>query len=321
MKNFKTKLLTLTLAILMLLSLVACSPEEPETTTVRIYTLNGTTGFGFAKLMNDYTGKTDYEISVQTDPDVVTKALIAGEIDIAALPTNAAANLYKRTNGEIQILAINTLGCFHLLSKNGAITDLSQLAGRTIYTPAQNPYFVTKYLFEQKGIQVTVDSSKYAQPETLKNAVASGMVDYAVLPEPMVTIAKSAAKNQGVTINSFDLASVWSSVSSEKLTIGCIVARKEFIQSNPDAVTKFLTEYKASIEFMNANVEEAAQMIVDQGIFANAAVAKNAIPRCNVVYLDGAEMKTAMHNYISILANISSTYSVPNDGFYYIANQ
>lgn len=316
------RILALTLALLMLFSFSACKDkkqnnEEPNG-PVRIYTLNGTTGFGMAKLMNDYAGKEDYTITVQTNPEVVLQALVAGEIDIAALPTNAAANLYKRTNGGVQILAINTLGCFHLLSNaSNPITDFAQLEGKTVYTPAQNPYFVMKYLCQQKGVNVNIDSTTYAQPDALKNAVASGAVELAVLPEPMVTIAKSAANQNGRPLATLDLAPVWNSVSNENLVIGCVVARKEFIDARPDAVAKFLTEYKASIEFMNANVAEAAQMVVAQGIFANATVAQNAIPKCNVVYLDGAAMKNAMHNYIGILASIDTMYTVPDDNFYY----
>lgn len=317
------RILALTLALIMLFSVASCNKKEKDdpgaSGPVRVYTLNGTTGFGMAKLMNDYAGKEDYSFAVQTDPEVVTKALIAGDIDIAALPTNAAANLYKRTNGAIQILAINTLGCFHLIS-NAAnpITDFSQLEGQTVYAPAQNPYFVLKYLCQQKGINVNIDSTTFAKPDALKDAVASGTVALAVLPEPMVTIAKAAAKNQGNTLTTLDLAPVWESVSNQELVIGCVVARKEFIEARPDAVAKFLTEYKASIEYLNANAADAAQMIAAQGIFANATVAQNAIPRCNVVYLDGTAMKNAMHNYMGILATIDTMYALPGDDFYYI---
>ena len=61
---------------------------------VNIMTLNGTTGFGMAKLIADKTAGTavlNYNISVETDASNVTAALINGSVDIAALPTNAAS--------------------------------------------------------------------------------------------------------------------------------------------------------------------------------------------------------------------------------------
>ena len=63
-------------------------------------------------------------------------------------------------------------------------------------------------------------------------------------------------------------------------------------------------------------------MIVDAGIFANATVAQKAIPKCNVAYLDGEEMKSAMETYLGVLKTVapqSIGNDLPDDGFYYIA--
>ncbi len=319
-----TRILTLSLALILLFSFAACNTPDPDAPTVRVYTLNGTTGFGMAKMMNDHMGKTDYQFIVQTDASVITAALLSGDVDIAALPTNAAANLYNKSQGQIQILAINTLGCLYLLDGSGnPVTDFSQLAGKTVYTPAQNPSFILKYLKDAKGVDFTIDSATYTQPEALKNAVVAGQVDLFVLPEPMVTVVKNATKGQGKTFSTIDLTEVWNTVSDQALVQGCIVARKEFIDANPALITSFLTEYKASIEFMQTNTAEAAQMVADQGIFANANVAKLAIPNCNVTYMDGVDMKNAMKSYINALYTVAPASvgnAIPDDGFYYNAN-
>ncbi len=168
---------------------------------INVYTLNGTTGFGMAKLMNDAkAGNTteEYNFSVQSDASVVTTALINGSADIAALPTNAASNVYNKTNGGVCVLAVNTLGCLYLLtSDEESVTSFADLRGKTVYVPAQNPTFIFKYLCEANGLtvgsDVIIDSTTYAQPAALKDAVAAGLVDVAVLPEPMVTIAINTA--------------------------------------------------------------------------------------------------------------------------------
>ena len=158
------KLISLLLATLMLLTLLsACKPKAPE--TINVYTLNGTTGFGMAKLMNDNKTDGKYTITVKTDASEVTAALINGDVDIAALPTNAAANVYNKTAGGVKILAVNTLGCLYLLTKEGiTVSSFEDLRGKTVCVPAQNPTFIFTDLCKKNnlipGTDITIDSTK-----------------------------------------------------------------------------------------------------------------------------------------------------------------
>ena len=337
----KTRLLSIVLAAILLFSMISCNffkddiPEsnEPATNpTINVYTLNGTTGFGMAKLMSDAKSGTTtekYNFSVQTDASNVTAAILNGSADIAALPTNAAANLYNKSEGGVVVLAVNTLGCLYLLTnQNETITSFESLRGKTVYVPAQNPTFIFTYLCQQNGLKIgediTINSSTYAQPAALKDAVAAGLVDIAVLPEPMVTIAINTAKNteNGTTItNAMDLTAEWNKVSPEgSLVQGCVVVRRAFLEQYPEAVENFLKEYKASITYLSTNVDEASQMIVDNGIFTNAGVAKKALPNCNVCFLDGDAMKSAMQTYLEVLFGIAPASvggKLPEDSFYY----
>ena len=336
----KTRLLSICLIAALLFSMTSClsfgkaEKEENNTPapTVNIYTLNGTTGFGMAKLMNDAKeGKTSkaYHFNVQSDASVVTSALLNGSADIAALPTNAAANLYNKSNGEIVVLAVNTLGCLYLLTnENATVNSFADLQGKTVYVPAQNPTFIFTYLCKQNGLEVgkdvLIDSTTYAQPAALKDAVAAGLVDIAVLPEPMVTIAINTAKNannETVITNAMDLTEEWNKVSpAGSLVQGCVVVRRDFLEKNPETVSNFLIAYKASINYLSTNLDSAAQMIVDNGIFTSAPVAKKALPNCNVCFLDGDAMKSAMETYLGILNSIAPASiggKLPAADFYY----
>ncbi len=325
------RILSLVLAVLLLIPVLAsCKGEEPG--TIRVYTLNGTTGFGMAKLMSDNAADTSetkaYEFKVESDVSNVTAALINGDADIAALPTNAAANVYQKTNGGVKVLAINTLGCLYMLTTDGStVSSFEDLRGKTIYAPAQNPTFILKYLCEKNGLtvgtDVTIDSTSYAQAANLKDAVAAGAVAIAVLPEPMVTMATAAAKQNNVTVNNtMDLTVEWNKVTTEgSLVQGCIVVRTEFLEKNPKAVKRFLEAYEASINYLSENTADAAKLIVENKIFANAAVAEKAIPKCNVCYIDGEDMKARMQNYISILFGIAPASvggALPDDALYYV---
>ena len=103
------------------------------------------------------------------------------------------------------------------------------------------------------------------------------------------------------------------------LTMGCLIVRKDFAEQHKEAFNAFLNEYKESTNFTNSKVEEAAALSEKYDIMP-AAVAKKAIPNCNIVYIDGNDMKAKIPDFLNVLftANKKSVGgSVPGDDFYY----
>lgn len=303
-------------------------PQETVKTDVKVMVLNGTTGFGIAPLMDKNAkgeAANNYTFSVETDASNITAALINGSVDMAALPTNAAAALSAKKPGAIQVLAVNTLGVLYLMSsENETITSMEDLRGKTVYCPAQNPSFIFSYLCRQNGLvpgtDVTIDTTSYAQPADLRTALAAGQVDIAVLPEPMVTIAKSA--NAGLSVD-LDLTAEWDKCTTPgSLAQGCIVVRTAFAQEHPEAVKAFLGEYEISINYVKENPSEAGAMIEAQGVFAKGAVAAAAIPNCNICFLTGEEMKAKLTQFYTVLHSVAPASvgnAIPGDDLYYIA--
>lgn len=293
-------------------------PELP----VRVYTLNGTTGFGMAGLIADANeGKAalNYSFSVESDPSVVSAALVSGDCDVAALPTNAAAALYNKTGGQVQVLALNTRGVLYVLTDGSVQADsLEDLAGQTVYAPAQNPSFILEALCRAKGAELTIDNS-YAQPAELNAAVAAGKVSIAVLPEPMVTVV--CAQNPALQV-AIDLSAEWDEVMEPgSLVQGCVVVRREFAEAHGAEIACFLEEYGRSVELLSEDAQAAAQKIEEAGIFANAAVAAKAIPRCNICFVTGEEMQRQLSVFLRSMfetAPQSVGGSIPGDDFYYI---
>lgn len=337
-RNSIRTLTALLLALVMIFALAACgeqqkteptpspAPEADASLPVNVMVLNGTTGFGMAGLISEReagNAALNYSFSVETDASNITAALVNGTADIGALPTNAAAALYNKTEGKVQVLALNTLGVLYLVSDGSdAITSMEDLRGKTVYAPAQNPTFIFQALCEKNGLKVgediTIDNT-YAQPADLNTAVSSGEVSLAVLPEPMVTIARNANDKLAVAL---DLTAEWDKVAPEgSLVQGCVVVRTEFAQEHPVEVAKFLEEYKASVDLLTSDVASAAQKIEETGVFAKAAVAQKAIPNCNVCFITGAEMQSAMAEFLNIMAEVAPQSiggAVPADDFYCI---
>ena len=238
------RLSALMLAMLLLLSFAACGGKDggedsdvtdaPETNYERevktkIAALNGPTGLGLAEIKADRSYA--YDVEYYSDPQEVGPLLIKGEVDIAALPLNMAANLYKKTDGKIKMLAINTLGVLHVLSKDDSIKSVADLKGKTVYSSGQGatPEYIVNYILRKNGLEpgkdVTIEY-KTAHNELATLAV-EGSVDICILPEPFVS--KVLSKNESYK-RVLDLTEEWGKVSSAKLAQGCLVARADYIE-------------------------------------------------------------------------------------------
>ena len=168
----------------------------------------------------------------------------------------------------------------------------------------------------EPGTDVTIEYK--ADHSELAASILSGDAKIAVLPEPFVTQVTTKDPNVKVALN---LTDEWDKVAGDKsvLTMGCLAVRKDFVEQNKEAFDAFLEEYKASVDFTNSHVEEAAELSEKYDIMP-AAVAAKAIPNCNIVYMDGDEMKQKMPDFLNILytANPKSVGGeLPGEDFYY----
>ena len=329
------RLLALTLALILALPLCACAGGEVEETLahedtapadfteIRVAVLNGTTGFGIAPLYSDIQSGNDHNMNAKidfyADATLVAPLVIGGSVDIAAVPTNLAATLYNKTKGGIEVLAVNTLGVLYLIENGETVKSLSDLAGKTVYLPGSgsNPEYVLKTLLELSGLtdKVTLDYT-YATPDELTAALASGKASLGVLPEPKVTAAMT--KNASLKV-AVDFSKEWKTLTGTELVQGCIIARKEFIDAHPVAVDNFLKAYEESVNTLNSDPEKAAAAVVAAGIAANENLVKNALPRCNITYLVGDEMKNALNEFWGALyAQVPSSVggALPDDGIF-----
>ncbi len=168
------------------------TPDKTATTAtaekINIGYFPGTTGLGMVKMINDADSK--YSFTQYTGPDTIIPAFAKGDIQIAALPTNAAPNVFKATNEKAQLLAINTLGVLYICTNGVNINSIADLAGKTIYVPEQAPKLVLKFILDQAGVTGYTLNEEY-NLDMLPNAIASDKVAIALLPEPKVTVAQN----------------------------------------------------------------------------------------------------------------------------------
>ncbi len=327
----KKILVYMLVSVLILGTLTSCSKTKNEntesisqnsSTLVNIVALNGPTGMGMAYLNNQSdTGNSKYKytISYANSPDEITGQLIAGNIDIAAVPINLASVLFNKTEGEILTCALNTLGVLYIVEKGNTIKSIKDLEGKTIIASGKGstPEYILNRILECNDLLGKVSVEYVAEHDEAISSLASGSANIIMIPEPKVTAAK--AKIEGVTV-ALDLTKLWSETTNTKLVQGAIVVRKTFALKHPEIVDAFLEEYKASVNFTNDSPKEAAKLIAQYEIIPNEQIALAAIPNCHIVYIDGNEMHAAMNDMLVTLhkANPQSVGGkLPGDDIFY----
>ena len=327
------KLISILLTLLLVLSFAGCgtkdvdsTPSVPEKldTKVNIYGISGPTGVGLANLMEKAEkgeGNLKYNIALAANNDEIVAKIKNGEADIAAVATNLASTLYNATNGGVQVLAINTLGVLNVVTKGYEVDSIDDLKGLTIYSTGQgaNPEFIINDILKNNKLEVGKDVKIefVAQPQELVVKMKTNEKAVVVAPQPVATNITNNVQGAKIVI---DLNDEWDKFHDEALTMGAIIVRKEFADKNPDAIKIFLKEYKESIEKTNSDIDATATLCEKFKIIAPAAVAKKAIPNCNVVYQDGETMKTNLSAYLDFLFKLNPKSvggKLPADEFYF----
>lgn len=315
----------------MVLGLTACGgePEQPqpvEYAATNFYVLSGPTGIGAANLKDRAEkGQTEinYNINIVKEPTEIVAKISKKEADIAAIATNLAAKIYNTTNGAVTVLAVNTLGVLNVVTPAGVeVKSLADLKGKKVYTTGagSNPEYIINYLLEKNNIdkKKDIELEFKAEGTELLTVWATDPDAIIIAPQPVAT--SLTIQNQGAKI-AIDLTKEWEKVGdTSALMQGCVVVRNEFLQKNPETVKKFLDEYKASVDAANNDLDTTAALCESYGIVAKAAIAKKAIPNCNLCFIKGSEMKTKLSGYLAVMFAADKTSvggKLPADDFYY----
>ena len=295
-------------AVLILTLLLGCASAE----ALRVAALKGPTAMGMVKMMSDDDGSS-YAFDIHAAADEITPKLVQGALDVAALPANLAAVLYQRTKGELQVLAVNTLGVLYIAERGDSIHSVSDLKGRTIYSAGKGstPEYALNYILRQNGLEPGVDvtieyKSEHAECLAALMADASAC---AMLPQPFLTIAMTKADDMHMAL---DLTQEWDALQADggsAMITGVVVARRAAVEENAGAIDAFLADYAESVAYTNADD------------IVTAEVAEAALPACNIVCITGAEMQQKLSGYLEVLFEQdpeSVGGALPDAQFYYV---
>ena len=315
------RIISILLAII-ILTFTACgnveteAEPEAETNTVKLGGLKGPTSIGMLRLMESDT----YDFTMGAAADELTPKFLKGELDIISVPANLASILYNQSNGNVEVIAINTLGVIYMVEKGGnEINSFADLKGKTIYATGKGttPEYALKYLLSQNGLSeedLTIEWKN--EPSEVVAAMATEDHAIAMLPQPFVTVAQTQLENLRIAL---DFTKEWDSLDNgSKFITSVLITRKDFAEKNPDAIRNFLNDFEVSVTYMSNHLEEAGALC-EQYDIVKAAIAEKAIPYCNMVCITGDEVKASLEGYLKTLYDENKTAvgeKLPLEDFY-----
>nr|WP_130790004.1 PhnD/SsuA/transferrin family substrate-binding protein [Lachnoclostridium pacaense] len=306
------------------------SGDEPKLTCqagIRVGSLKGPTSMGLVSLMDKAAkGETSnvYEFTMTGKADELVGKIANGDLDIALVPANVASVLYAKTQGNVTVLDINTLGVLYVVASDDSITSMADLKGRTIYMTGKGttPEYVMNYLLKENGLgSGDVDLQFKSEATEVASILKQDSSAIGVLPQPFATAA--CIQNEDLK-TVLDLTEQWDMLNKDSgsmLVTGVTLVRSDFLRENRSPIEDFLKDHAESALFTSGHPEEAAALIAAQGIVEKAPIAQKALPYCNIVCITGQEMKDALSGYLSILMEQDAKSiggQMPGDDFYYM---
>lgn len=318
MKKAKKIFAVLSLMSAVLLGGCATKPVEP----LEVAALNGPTGIGMVQMLEEMEGAENpkYNIALYQSPDEIVGKVVSGELDIACVPSNLGAVLYNKTEGGIKLLGMNTLGVLYIVENGQTVQNIEDLKGKIIISSGKDstPEFVLNYILNEAGLvpgeDVTVEFMGNHSDIASKLMAEEGTI--ALLPQPFVTTV--LAKNENIRM-AIDVNEAWNNLNQMDLPMGIIIANANVVKDNAKGIEAFLKDYETSVKFVDENLEDAAALVEKFGIVPNAALAKVAIPKCNIVYRDSSASKDSLNKFYEILEQANPKAvggKLPDEAFY-----
>ncbi len=300
----------------------AASGEEKV--QVRVGALKGPTSIGLLNLMEDSKQNetaNEYNLQMATAADEILPLMVKGDLDIALVPANVAGVLYQKTEGNVCVIDINTLGVLYMVSGDLSVTQVADLKGRTVYLTGKGttPDYCLQYLLKENGVDARDCTLEYKSEATEVAALLSEDTNaIGLLPQPFATVA--CGQNEALS-QVLDMNEEWNRILGSGMVTGVTVVRRAFLEEHPEAVAAFLAEHGDSALAASEDVERTAELAVEAGIIAKEPIALAAIPKCNIVCITGEEMKEALSGYLEVLYGLEPASvggALPAEDFYFI---
>lgn len=257
--------------------------------------------------------------------DQLRADMVKGAVQVAAVPTYVAANLYNK-GLPVRLLNVTVWGHLSVLTADPDIQSWEDLKGKTVYIPFKNdsPDLIFRTVAKLAGVPEEEMGLQYvsAAPEALQMLMA-GKADAAVLPEPVATAAILQGKQNNIPVRElFELRQEWGRVTGREPFIPQIgtIAVADLVDQHPEVIAAVQEGLKESVQWIQENPADAAALGEPHLSGLKAPVIQNSLDRTPFRFQTATEAREAVEFYFTKLAELNPEIiggRLPDDGFYY----
>lgn len=323
------KIISLVLCFLMLFSVLTGCNSDGGTDTrkkVTVLAIENTPGIGVAHMIKSSIDKNtdyNYQLSTVNLANRVNSIMAEGDCDLAIVPSDTAAKLYKKTKGIIRVLAGISCGGYEIVGKKSELINISSLKGKEVFFIERDG--VAEHLFRKvltdNGLDpekdITISYYTYDAVNMAKE-MNEGTVSCAVLSSLEAATVRLSAENT----SSISIADEWNKLHPEDpLTTYSVIAYQSYVEENKKVVKEFLDELETSIEKSAEGSDETLKLCTEYGLVNSDDYARMVISSSALRFTKGEEMKTALAYYYNTLYSLKPGLigkKFPESDFYYI---
>ncbi len=271
----------------------------------------GPTTISMSALLNkDIKTQVPLKIDFWKNMDQITADIVSNKADILLLPVSFGATLYAK-GYKIKLAAITLWKGFYILGTKN-ISSIKSI--KEIYTPqgkGQTADVMIRYLMSKERLKEGKDYIiKYATPQTILALMASNKINFALLPEPFVSLVLFKVHNAKIL---FTMRDLWNKKVGGSVPITGVFITENALKKYPIEIGEAVSAIKTSVTFAQNNPNKAVKLSLPYLKGLPEKVLQESMKRMTLKFNYAYSVKNIINNYISIMSKINEAVRQKED--------
>lgn len=262
-------------------------------------------------------------------PDQLRAMAIKGEAQVLSVPSNVAANLYNR-GVKLKLLNISIWGILWVVSTDESLNRLKDLTGKELYVPYRGdmPDIVLHTIAKEQGLDLNKDVkiNYMASPMPIVKMMITRRADYALLPEPAISMAIQKSKSFPAKIiapdlrRAINLQEEWGETFKREAKIPQAGVIIQGVALKPEIANVIQKAYERAAKECSASPVECAQYISKRNKMLTPEAVEESIKIVTTDVISAQEARPELEFFYSKLMQFSPELvgnKLPDDEFYY----
>jgi NitT/TauT family transport system substrate-binding protein len=266
------------------------------------------------------------EVVIWENPEQLKAYVAGGQGDFVTMPSNSSAIFYNK-GLKLQLLDISVWNITYLISRDPMAGSFADIKGQTLVVPFEGsvPDLMFQYIAKAEGLDPQKDFKlRYAaDPTQAAQLLLTGQADNGVISEALATavlLQTATAEKPLHRALAFDYAWAEASGGTDSPIAGTVATASVLDES--EVIAAFEREYKAAVQWMLDNPEEAGKLVETQlpQLGLKAAVMTASLKSIAWKYTTAVDARVSLEAFYQALSALSPEViggKLPDDGFYY----